>query len=63
MITTILTFIFGTNQKQRFKRVLIFMFVLTAIIILTLNISFGYDKKTGWSFKWTPAAEIKIEKK
>lgn len=63
MITTILIFIFGKNQKQRFKRVIIFMLISAVIIILTLNVSFEWSKKAGWSFKWAPAADIKIEKK
>lgn len=63
MITNILQFIFGVKPKSRFKRIVIFLFVVAIIIMLTLNISCGWDKKGGFYFKWQPAAEIKIEKK
>ena len=47
---------FGTNNDTRFKRLIILLFSIAAIIILTLNIS--YDKKNG--FQWRPAADVDI---
>ena len=62
MTKKIMIFIFGKNQKIRFKRILLFLVLIAIIIMATLNITCVYDKKTGIYFRWGPAAEIKIEK-
>jgi hypothetical protein len=54
----ILTFLFGNNQKQRFRRVCLLAIIIIVGTILIQCI--GYDKKNG--FSWRPAADININK-
>jgi len=44
---------FGTNNKTRFKRLLILIGVLTVVVMLTMNLR--YDEN-GWG--WGPAVDI-----
>jgi hypothetical protein len=54
----ILTFIFGENQKQRFRRICILAIIIIVGTILIQCV--GWNKKDG--FSWHSAADININK-
>ena len=57
IIKWIFTFVFGSNKKQIFKRVLIVLI----IIILSQCVSFGFDKKGNFYFQFAPFVKITKE--
>lgn len=58
----ILNYIFGTNPKTRFKRILITLIVIFIFIMGFLNLSCGISKTNGFYLMWSPGAEIKISR-
>ena len=62
MIIQILNYIFGNNQKQRFKRIIITLIVIMVFVMGFLNVSCGVDKRGDWYIKWQPGAKVEINK-
>lgn len=59
-IKGIMTFVFGTNQHDRWHRIVIFVLIAIVAINLIFNISFGFSEKCGWSFNWK-GIDAKVE--
>lgn len=53
-IKEIFELFFGETKNEQRKRIWIFLRWLTGSLILTLCIEFGYNKKQGAYFHWTP---------
>ena len=62
-LKSVMTFIFGSNQKDRFHRITIFILLIVVAINLILNISCGVNSDGKFYFQWKPAADINIEVK
>ena len=54
MIMTVLKFIFGTNPKQIFKRVITLVIIIGIILMFLINVGCGIRDGKFW-FEWKPA--------
>jgi hypothetical protein len=61
-IKNLLDYIFGTNQKQRFKRLILTIILIVLAINLILNITCGASSDGKIYFQWKPAATIEVKK-
>jgi hypothetical protein len=61
-VKIILNYVFGTNQKIRFKRILLTLVIILLASMAFLNISCGVDKVGNWYIKWQPGAKIEISR-
>ena len=61
-LKSILIFIFGNNQRERFHRIVIFILLMLLMFAMTLNISCGWDNVKGFYFGWKPV-DVKVELK
>ena len=62
MIKDIIIFIFGREQKTRFKRLVLTVAVAAFIFVMSVNVSCGFDSSGKFYFSWTNI-ETKIELK
>jgi hypothetical protein len=61
-VIAILNYIFGTNSKVRFKRILLTLVIILLASMAFLNISCGVDKSGNWFIRWSPGAKIEISR-
>ena len=55
-------YIFGTNKKDVFHRVIIFILVIVVATNLILNVSCGINSDGKFYFQWKPV-DVKVELK
>lgn len=60
MIKDIMIFIFGKEQKTRFKRIVLTVSVIAFIFVMSVNVSCGFDSSGKFYFSWSNI-ETKIE--
>lgn len=60
MIKDIMIFIFGKEQKTRFKRIIVTLAVAAFIFVMSVNVSCGFDSSGKFYFSWSNI-ETKIE--
>lgn len=53
MIKDILVFIFGSNAKVRFKRIVIFISIAAFFFVAAVNVSCGFDSSGKFYFNWS----------
>lgn len=59
----IINMFFGNTPKQRFKRVVALLCVVSGMIFICLQVSCGFDRKGNFYFSVNPAADVNIEVK
>lgn len=52
-ITNILIFVFGKNQKTRFRRIIFTLLAAAFFFIMAFNVSCGFDSSGKFYFDWS----------
>lgn len=61
-IIAVLNYIFGTNPKTRFRRIIMTLAMIMIFVMGFLNLRCGVIKTSGFYIMWSPGAEIKINR-